>query len=52
MNAVAQPIPVKTSPLVRRINIYLALALVAFLLGFVPMWLQSRESASNLAMAL
>lgn len=37
-----------TSP-VRRIVIYAALLLVAFLLGLVPMWLKARQCADSLA---
>lgn len=35
----------------RRVVIYTVLLLVAFLLGFVPMWLQSRECSSSLSEA-
>jgi hypothetical protein len=41
--------PARSSRLLQRIGIYAALMLVAFLLGFVPMWLKARESNSNLA---
>jgi hypothetical protein len=41
--------PAKSSNLLQRIGIYAALMLVAFLLGFVPMWLKARESGNNLA---
>ena len=43
--------PVKATHFMRRVIIYATLLLIAFLLGFVPMWLQSRESASRLAEA-
>ena len=43
--------PVKATHFMRRAIIYIALLLIAFLIGFVPMWLQSRESASRLAEA-
>ena len=35
--------------LLQRVGIYAALVLVAFLVGFVPMWLKARESGKNLA---
>lgn len=41
--------PARSSSLLQRIGTYAALMLVAFLVGFVPMWLKSRESQSNLA---
>jgi hypothetical protein len=41
--------PAKSSSLLQRIGIYAALMLVAFLVGFVPMWLKARESGNNLA---
>ncbi len=37
--------------MMRRVVIYAVLVLVAFLLGFVPMWLQSRECSSGLSEA-
>lgn len=43
--------PARSSNLLQRIGIYAALMLVAFLLGFVPMWLKARESGNNLAAA-
>ena len=43
--------PVKTTHRIRRVIIYVALLLIAFLLGFVPMWLKSRECSSRLAEA-
>jgi succinate dehydrogenase hydrophobic anchor subunit len=39
------------SPWVQRVLGYTIVLLVVFLLGFVPMWLKSRESARNLAQA-
>jgi hypothetical protein len=42
--AVAEPTPV-----MRRFVIYGGVLLVVFLLGFVPMWLQSRAAAGRLA---
>jgi hypothetical protein len=46
-----QPRPARSSNLLRRVGIYAALMLVAFLLGFVPMWLKARESGNKLAAA-
>ncbi|HEY0099650.1 MAG TPA: hypothetical protein VGB76_11935 [Pyrinomonadaceae bacterium] len=48
---VVQPAPAKSSNLLQRIGLYAGLMLVAFLLGFVPMWLKARESGNNLAAA-
>jgi len=45
------PKPVKSTDWMRRVIIYAALLLIAFLLGFVPMWLTSRESSSRLSEA-
>ena len=41
----------KSTPLARRFIIYAGVLLVVFLLGLVPMWLQSRASAGKLAEA-
>lgn len=41
--------PARSSNLLQRIGTYAALMLVAFLIGFVPMWLKARESGNNLA---
>jgi hypothetical protein len=43
--------PVKTTHGIRRFIIYVALLLLAFLLGFVPMWFKSRACSSSLAEA-
>ena len=43
--------PVKSNPLIQRIGIFAALALIIFLLGFVPMWLKARECSASLAAA-
>jgi hypothetical protein len=51
MSEDVQPKPVNTTPLMRRVIIYAALLLVVFLLGFVPMWLKSRECSSSLSEA-
>jgi hypothetical protein len=44
-----EPKAAKSSNLLRRIGLYAALMLIAFLVGFVPMWLKARESGNNLA---
>jgi hypothetical protein len=41
--------PARSSNVLRRVGIYAALMLIAFLAGFVPMWLKARESGNNLA---
>ena len=46
---VVQTKPARSSNLLQRIGTYAALMLVAFLVGFVPMWLKARESNNNLA---
>ena len=43
--------PARSSNLLQRLGLYAALALVAFLVGFVPMWLKARESGNQLAAA-
>ena len=48
MSENAQPKPVNSSPVIRRIIIYAGVVLVVFLLGFVPMWLRSRSATSRL----
>jgi hypothetical protein len=40
-----------SNPVMRRVGIYAALMLIAFLAGFVPTWLKARESGNNLAAA-
>jgi hypothetical protein len=47
----AQPKPIKVNSLTRRNTIYAGLLLVAFLLGFVPMWLKYREWSASLSEA-
>jgi hypothetical protein len=49
MSEDVQPKPVTTTPFMRRVIIYAVLLLVVFLLGFVPMWLKSRECSSSLS---
>ena len=52
MNAAdAPPKPVTSTPLMRRVIFYTDLLLVAFLLGFVPMWLKSRKYSRSLSEA-
>jgi len=43
--------PVKATHYMRSVGIEAVLLLVVFLLGFVPMWLKSREAASRLSEA-
>ena len=43
--------PIKATHFMRSVVIEAFLLLVVFLLGFVPMWLKSRESASRLSEA-
>jgi hypothetical protein len=43
--------PAKTTHRIRGFILYVARLLVAFLLGFVPMWLKSRERSSSLSEA-
>jgi len=49
MSEDVQPTPARSSNVLQRVGIYAALMLVAFLVGFVPMWLRARESGNNLA---
>ena len=44
-----QPQAVKSSSLISRVGIPAAVMLVAFLIGFMPMWVKAREGASKLA---
>lgn len=41
----------RTTHRIRRFSIHVALLLVTFLLGFVPMWLKPRDCSSSLAEA-
>ena len=41
--------PARSGGLLQRVGITAALVFVAFLAGFVPMWLKARESGNNLA---
>ncbi len=49
MSEDVEPVPRKSTSVARRFVIYAGVLLVVFLLGFVPMWLQSRASADGLA---
>lgn len=51
MSEEIRPETVRSTPLMRRLLIYGAVLLVAFLLGFVPMWLKARQCAGSLAEA-
>lgn len=44
-----EPKPSRASLLIRKIGIYAGVLLVVFLLGFIPMWLKARRSASSLS---
>jgi hypothetical protein len=48
MSEDVQSKPIKTTPWTRRVILYAVLPLIAFLLGFVPMWWKSRECSSSL----
>lgn len=45
----SRPVEYRSPPLLRRITISAAVLLAVFLLGFVPMWLKGRATASQLA---
>jgi hypothetical protein len=51
MNKDVQSKPVKTTHFMRGVITEAAWLLVAFLLGFVPMWLKSRKSTDRLTEA-
>jgi acyl-CoA synthetase (AMP-forming)/AMP-acid ligase II len=51
MCADVQPKLVKSASLMRRGIIFVTLLIAVFLLGFVPMWLKSRECSRNLSEA-
>jgi hypothetical protein len=46
-----RPVEYKSPPLIRRLAIYAGVLLFVFLLGLIPMWLKSRQSANSLAEA-
>ena len=41
--------PVVQTDLIQRVGLYAAVLLVAFMLGFIPMWLKARACDTNLA---
>jgi hypothetical protein len=49
MSEDVEPVSVKPTPVMRRFIVYGGVLLVVFLLGLVPMWLQSRAYAGRLA---
>jgi hypothetical protein len=51
MSKDVQSSPVKATHFMRGVVIEAVVLLVVFLLGFVPMWLKSRESAGRLSEA-
>ena len=51
MCAKEQSKPVMSTSLIRRVFIYGILLIIAFLLGFIPTWLQSRQCSRDLALA-
>ena len=51
MSEDVEPVSVKPTPVLRRFIVYGGVLLVVFLLGLVPMWLQSRSYAGRLAEA-
>ena len=51
MNKEVQSKPVKATHFVRGVVREAVVLLVVFLLGFVPMWLKSRQAASRLSEA-
>ena len=51
MSEDVQSKPIKATHFMRGVGIEAVLLLVVFLLGFVPMWLKSREAASRLSEA-
>ena len=51
MSQEVQPKLVKTTSWIQRVTLYAVLLLVAFLLGFIPMWLKSRECSGSLSEA-
>ena len=51
MSKDVQSKPVKATHFMRTVVMETALLLIAFLLGFVPMWLKARESADRLSEA-
>jgi len=48
MNTDAQSKPVNSTPWLRQVSFFTTLLAATFLLGFVPMWLKSRQYARSL----
>jgi len=48
MNKTREPKPIKTTHWTRHLILYAILPLAAFLIGFVPMWVKSRECSGQL----
>ena len=51
MNEDVRETPAKSTGMMGRVGTYAAIVAIAFLAGFVPMWLKSRESNNNLVAA-
>ena len=51
MSEDVQAKPIKATHFMRGVGIEAVVLLVVFLLGFIPMWLKSREAASRLSEA-
>jgi hypothetical protein len=51
MSQAAPRKPLKTTHFMRRVILYATLALVFFLLGFIPTWLKSRDATAGLSAA-
>ena len=51
MTSVKQSKPLKSISWMGRVATYALVLLIGFMLGFVPMWVKSRESANSLAVA-
>lgn len=51
MSEELQPKPVKSTPLMQRILVYVAVLVIVFLIGFVPMLLKARGCAGEMATA-
>jgi hypothetical protein len=51
MSEDVQSKPIKATHFMRGVGIEAVVLLVVFLLGFIPMWLKSREAASRLSEA-
>jgi predicted exporter len=51
MPEIAQPAPVRSNSIFTRIIVVLAVAVVAFLAGFLPVWTKARAGANRLGQA-